>query len=166
VIVGERGGFADVAKLLDFGLVHAVRIEAGAEKITHAGALVGTPAYMSPEQAGGEEVDARTDIYSCGALAYFLVAGRPPFVGKSALEVVAAHLRDEVPPPSAFGAEVPGDLWAVIRKCLQKDPGHRHQSADGLDRALGQCQCAGSWTSEQAAEWWKASSQGVGNQHR
>ena len=85
VMVCERGGLPDTAKLLDFGLVLPQAGSAGGDKLTQEGAVAGTPAYMSPEQAGGQDnLDTRSDVYSVGALAYFLLAGRPPFAGRPA----------------------------------------------------------------------------------
>jgi eukaryotic-like serine/threonine-protein kinase len=155
IIVGERGGFSDVAKLLDFGLVLSHRLDSDSQKITHTGALVGTPAYMSPEQASGEPVGLSTDIYSLGAVAYFLLAGRPPFVAKSPLQVVAAHLRDQPTPFAELACDVPADLQAVIWRCLAKRTEERFQSAHEVDQALSRCQCFGGWTDDQAAEWWR-----------
>jgi serine/threonine-protein kinase len=101
VIVGQRGGIADVAKLLDFGLVRAERAGAAGDTATGAGVLVGTPAYMAPEQAGGEPVDARTDIYSLGAVAYFLLAGRPAAVRRQ------VGRPGDGRPPTGRGAALP-----------------------------------------------------------
>jgi eukaryotic-like serine/threonine-protein kinase len=156
IIVGERGGFSDVAKLLDFGLVRAEGRQSDEEKITHTGSLVGTPAYMSPEQAGGaESVDLRTDIYSLGAVAYFLLAGRPPFVGKSTLQVLAAHLRDNIKPFAEIGVSCASDLETVITGCLEKIPDARYSNIDAVDEALAKCQCAGEWSRDRAREWWQ-----------
>src|SRR5262249_3658614 len=79
-----RGGQFDVAKLLDFGLVQSVRLEGDGQRLTQEGALAGTPAYMAPEQAAGEtHLDGRSDLYSLGAVAYFLLTGQPPFVRRT-----------------------------------------------------------------------------------
>ena len=144
VITGERGGLPDVAKLLDFGLVHEQAISRGGEKLTQDGAITGTPAYMSPEQAAGkEDLDSRSDIYSLGAVAYFLLTGQPPFVRDTAMQVIAAHLCDAVHPPGRLRPDAPANLQAVILRCLEKDPAQRLQSADGLDNALAQCERVG-----------------------
>src|SRR5207302_6743210 len=80
VIVGNRGGLPDVAKLLDFGLVHRPSEAGNESRLTHPGLIFGTPSFMSPEQAAAKpDVDVRSDIYSVGALAYFLLTGEPPF---------------------------------------------------------------------------------------
>jgi serine/threonine-protein kinase len=146
VIVAALGGQRDVAKLLDFGLVQDLSADAN-DRLTRTGTVLGTPAYMSPEQAAGESaVDARGDIYSLGAVAYFALTGRPPFQGKGLGQLLAAH-RSEVPPPlTDLRPEVPADLAAVVARCLAKDPDDRFQSAADLDRALGQCACATGWS--------------------
>ena len=143
VITGERGGLPDVAKLLDFGLVQAQGVRADEQKLTQEGVIAGTPAFMSPEQAAGQEdLDARSDLYSLGAVAYFLLTGQPPFVRDTAMRVIAAHLCEPLLPPDGLRPDVPADLQAVILKCLEKDPTRRFQSADSLDKALAHCECA------------------------
>src|SRR5262249_22693824 len=123
VMVCERGGIHDVAKLLDFGLVLPRGSDADGDKLTQDGAITGTPAYLSPEQAGGlEAADARSDIYSVGALGYFLLTGRPPFAGRPAVQMLAAHLYES---PAALPADVPADLAAVVMRCLAKSPAER-----------------------------------------
>jgi tRNA A-37 threonylcarbamoyl transferase component Bud32 len=143
VIACRRGGMDDVAKLLDFGLVQAQGLGEGSNRLTLEGSVAGTPAYMSPEQAGGADgLDARSDIYSLGAVAYFLLTGRPPFVRKTGVQVLAAHLHEPPPPPRALRADVPPDLEAVVLRCLEKDPAKRFPDADSLERALAGCACA------------------------
>jgi serine/threonine-protein kinase len=140
VMVCERGGIADVAKLLDFGLVLSPAGDAKGDKLTQDGAVAGTPAYLSPEQAGGEEaVDGRSDIYSVGALAYFLLAGRPPFAGRTGLKLIAAHLYEAPEPLSSGRPDVPSDLEAVVLRCLDKEPQKRFPDVESLDRALAAC---------------------------
>src|SRR5262249_28072905 len=127
VMVCERGGRHDTAKLLDFGLVVPLGKSPGSEKLTREGAIAGTPAYMSPEQASGpEEIDGRSDIYSIGALAYFLLTGQPPFAGRSGVQVLAAHLYEPPPPLTTHRPEVPAELEAVVLKCLAKIPVDRY----------------------------------------
>jgi serine/threonine-protein kinase len=140
VMVCERGGIPDVAKLLDFGLVLAPESESDGGRLTRDGAITGTPAYLSPEQAGGQEkVDARSDIYSVGALAYFLLTGQPLFPGRSGVKVLAAHLYEEPERLSARRPGVPADLEAVVLRCLAKAPEGRFPDVDSLDRALAAC---------------------------
>ena len=111
---------------------------------------------MSPEQAAGKtELDGRSDLYSLGAVAYFLLTGRPPFVRASAVQTLAAHLSDSVVAPDQFRPDMPADLQAVVLRCLEKDPDRRFPSAEALAQALARCRCAGLWTEEQAAAWWR-----------
>jgi serine/threonine-protein kinase len=155
VMICERGGVPDVAKLLDFGLVLPLKNDTAGEKLTRDGAIAGTPAFMSPEQAGGQELlDARSDIYSVGALAYFLLTGRPPFAGRSGIKMLAAHLYEKPEAVTRHRPEVPGDLEAVILRCLAKDPADRYPDAENLESALTGCESAGQWTTKQAAAWW------------
>ena len=94
IIIGPHGGQPDVAKLLDFGLVPLQRPNFDATRLTREGDIAGTPAFMSPEQvAGAEDLDGRSDIYSLGALAYFLLTGQPPFSGRWRSSM-AAHLQE------------------------------------------------------------------------
>jgi serine/threonine-protein kinase len=155
IFAASRGGMHDVVKLLDFGLVKEVA-ESSAPRITQHGAISGTPLFMSPEQASGADpVDERSDIYSLGAVAYALATGKPPFERRSALEVLIAHARDRVVPPSDIRPEVPADLESVILRCLAKNPADRFQSVDQLEQALGLCEAADLWNEERAAEWWQ-----------
>jgi serine/threonine-protein kinase len=155
IFVAERGGLYDVAKLLDFGLVKPAD-ETPSARLTQEGAISGTPLYMSPEQAQGcEEIDARSDIYSLGAVAYAMITGRPPFEGRNSLEVMIAHARDEAPPLSKLCVDVPADLERVILRCLAKRPEDRFQDTESLERALAECAAAGQWTQSHAVRWWK-----------
>ncbi len=156
VLVCQRGGQHDVAKLLDFGLVRAHGLAGPGEKLTQEGAIAGTPAYMSPEQAAGKaDVDARSDLYSLGAVAYFLLTGRPPFVRDSAVQTLAAHLGEPVVAPDRHRPDVPADLQAVVLRCLEKAPARRFPDAGELAQALARCRCADQWAQEQAADWWR-----------
>jgi eukaryotic-like serine/threonine-protein kinase len=159
VIVARLGGVCDVAKLLDFGLVLDESAADGDERLTRAGVVLGTPAYMAPEQATGEPVDARGDVYSLGAVAHYALLGRPPFGGKNARQVMAAHRSEPVPPLDG----VPADLAAVVARCLAKDQGDRFPSARDLDQALAACGCAADWSAEQAATWWADGIRGGAN---
>src|SRR5262249_26133509 len=107
IFAAQRGGLYDVAKLLDFGLVKPAA-DMSSPRLTQQGSVPGTPLFMSPEQARGHGVvDARSDIYSLGAVAYALLSGRPPFERRTAMEVIIAHARDDVVPPSQLQADVP-----------------------------------------------------------
>jgi serine/threonine-protein kinase len=138
VLVCERGKVPDVAKLLDFGLVQSA-VMSSDEKLTQVGSVLGTPAFLAPEQAAGESVDARTDIYSLGALAYFLLIGRPPFVRKGPVQLLAAHLHEIPEPPRHLRPDIPADLEAVVLRCLAKKPDDRFADVRSLDRALADC---------------------------
>jgi serine/threonine-protein kinase len=155
VFAAQRGGLYDVAKLLDFGLVKPLA-EIPSARLTHEGAISGTPLFMSPEQARGlGDLDARSDIYSLGAVAYTLLTGRPPFERTNAFEVMIAHARDDVVPPSRLQSDVPADLERVILRCLAKNPGDRFQDADCLEQALAECAASDQWTQALAARWWQ-----------
>jgi len=157
IFATSRGGVHDVAKLLDFGLVkEPTSEEAGNALAVPKGHFSGSPLYMSPEQATSyEEADARSDIYSLGAVAYYLLTGSPPFSGKTPLQVLAAHSRDEVTAPSRLQSDLPDDLERVLLRCLEKSPGDRFQDVQALRHALGECDRADRWTAERAAAWWR-----------
>lgn len=116
---------------------------------------------MSPEQATAfSDTDVRTDIYSLGAVAYYLLAGKPPFEGKSAIEIIIAHSRDRVVPPSELRQGIPSDLEAVALTCLAKDMNDRYSDVGALDAALADCERAGQWDDRRAAAWWQVKEAG------
>jgi serine/threonine-protein kinase len=121
VLVGERGAI----KIIDFGLATT----ALAEGLTATGAVLGTPHYMAPEQVRGKPVDARTDVYALGALAYHLVTGRPPFAGDNAIAIGFAHLSETAVPPCQLRKDCPAALDAAIVAALAKNPEDRPPSA-------------------------------------
>ena len=156
VIVATLGGQRDVAKLLDFGLVQDLSGDADGQ-LTRAGTVLGTPDYMSPEQAAGESaVDARGDVYGLGAVAFFALTGRPPFQGKTLGQLLAAHRSEPPPPLTDFRPDVPADLSAVVARCLAKDPADRFPSAAASTAHWRSAGCAADWSAERAAEWWQA----------
>ncbi|HUR93766.1 MAG TPA: protein kinase [Gemmatimonadales bacterium] len=121
------------ALVSDFGVAKAVSEAAGPEHVTTAGVALGTPAYMAPEQAAADPgVDHRADIYALGVLGYELVAGAPPFAGRTAQEVLAAHLTQQPSSLSSQRPACPPGLDAAIMRCLEKRPADRWQSADEL----------------------------------
>jgi serine/threonine-protein kinase len=154
IVVATLGGQRDVVKLLDFGLVQDHSATKSDDRITRAGTVLGTPSYMCPEQAGGEAVDPRGDVYSLGAVAFFMLVGRPPFEGTTVGKLLTAHLTQRAPDVCALRADVPADLAAVVAKCLVKDPKERFQSATELEAALTACACAADWSALVAAKWW------------
>ena len=156
IFVAERGGVPDVAKLLDFGLVKE-GADAADGSASQQGSFSGTPNYMSPEQASSyEAVDGRADVYSLGAVAYHLLTGDPPFKGGNVLEILAAHAQTEITPPSQLQAGIPGDIDAIILKCLAKIPSERFQDVESLMRALEECSISANWGQEQAEQWWRS----------
>jgi eukaryotic-like serine/threonine-protein kinase len=121
------------ALVMDFGVAKAVSEATGRQQLTTAGVALGTPAYMAPEQAAAEpHLDHRVDLYALGAMGYELVAGRPPFTGRSSQEVLAAHMTQRPEPLCARRPACPPGLEAVIMRCLEKRPADRWQSADEL----------------------------------
>jgi serine/threonine-protein kinase len=154
--LGRVGRKHDFVKVMDFGLVKAISDSAPEETLaTIPGQMaVGTPAYMSPEMALGETVDARTDIYALGCVAYFLLTGELVFGGEKAVNLIAKHLQAEPVPPSERTTQaIPPSLERLIMKCLAKDPNSRPQSAAELSDALSWVS-ADAWGEKQASEWW------------
>jgi serine/threonine-protein kinase len=152
-----RGGYHDVAKLLDFGLAKPISTDSEPIHLTQEGSITGSPLYMAPEQAlGDSEPDERSDIYSLGAVAYFLLTGRPPFEGERPIKIILAHAHDAVSPPSQHRGDLPHDLEQIILRCLAKNPLDRYRSARELRGALADCQAAGEWTTSDASAWWQA----------
>ncbi|WP_372408602.1 Stk1 family PASTA domain-containing Ser/Thr kinase [Streptomyces luteireticuli] len=117
-------------KVMDFGIARAMG-DAGMT-MTQTAAVIGTAQYLSPEQAKGEQVDARSDLYSTGCLLYELLTVRPPFIGDSPVAVAYQHVREEPNPPSAFDPEITPEMDAIVLKALTKDPDYRYQSADEM----------------------------------
>jgi serine/threonine protein kinase len=152
LFVCRMGDEPDFLKMLDFGIA---KIE-GAEEdatVTRAGWVHGTPAYMSPEVCNGLRADARSDVYSLGAVLYFLLTGTPPFTAATAAAVMVAHVKDVPDKPSAR-APVPADVERIVLRALEKEPESRFQSARELDAALAACKDAVGWTNDQAHAFW------------
>src|SRR5262249_39716917 len=119
-------------KVLDFGVAK----ERDGASTTQVGALVGTPAYISPEQCAGHgTVDGRSDVYALGVMLYEMLTGRPPFVATNVAQMVAAHMTEAPPPPSRF-RPVPPAMEAVVLRCLAKDPAARFHTMAALRRSL------------------------------
>jgi serine/threonine-protein kinase len=119
---------AGQVKVMDFGIARAV--SENSATVAHTSGIVGTAQYFSPEQAKGESVDARTDLYSAGVLLYEMLAGRPPFKGESAVSVAYQHVSEAVVPPSEFDPNVSAEMDAVVLRALAKDRNDRFQSAE------------------------------------
>jgi TolB-like protein len=129
-------------KVLDFGLAKDVRADSSSDATltsagrTQAGIVMGTPAYMSPEQVAGRPLDHRTDIFSLGIILYEMATGRRPFEGTSSAELASAILRDTPAAITSARADLPADLSRIIRRCLEKDPRHRVQTARDVSNEL------------------------------
>ncbi|RSS84484.1 Stk1 family PASTA domain-containing Ser/Thr kinase [Streptomyces sp. WAC06614] len=124
-------------KVMDFGIARAMG-DAGMT-MTQTAAVIGTAQYLSPEQAKGETVDARSDLYSTGCLLYELLTVRPPFIGDSPVAVAYQHVREEPQPPSNFDPEITPEMDAIVLKALVKDPDYRYQSADEMRADIEAC---------------------------
>jgi serine/threonine-protein kinase len=121
-------------KVMDFGIARAIADASSA--MTQTAAVIGTAQYLSPEQARGETVDARSDIYSTGCLLYELLTGRPPFVGESPVSVAYQHVREDARPPSQLNPDVSEAVDHIVAKALAKRTDDRYQSADEMRRDI------------------------------
>ncbi len=128
ILIGEDG----VARIGDFGVARL----ATATRMTHTGAIIGTPAYMAPEQAENPEVGARADIYSLGVVLYEMLTGRPPFEGNTALDILQKHRLNLPEPPKSLNPRLPGALSRLVLAMLAKDPTKRPASMDVVADAL------------------------------
>jgi eukaryotic-like serine/threonine-protein kinase len=117
-------------KVMDFGIARAMADSSST--MTQTAAVVGTAQYLSPEQARGETVDSRSDVYSTGCLLYELLTGRPPFVGESPVSVAYQHVREQAKPPSSLDPELPAQVDAIVMKALAKPIEERYQSAAAM----------------------------------
>ncbi|HEX8951627.1 MAG TPA: serine/threonine-protein kinase, partial [Polyangia bacterium] len=132
VYLVDMKGAGDYVKVLDFSVA---KLDAPDAQVTRAGVVFGTPQYMSPEQGRGVPLDARSDIYAVGIVAYEMLTGKPPFDAKIPTEIVMMHLRDK--PAPLVG--LPPQLTSIVMKALEKDAGQRQQSAEQLDTECQQC---------------------------
>jgi eukaryotic-like serine/threonine-protein kinase len=153
IMLNRRGGDADVVKVLDFGLVKAL----DESKLTvQSGTMAGTPLYISPEAIQApDRVDPRSDIYSIGALGYFLLTGQPVFTASTLIELCQDHVNTIPEPPSRrLGKPISPELEAVLLACLEKSRDKRPQSAHDLTALLDRVSTAGSWSIQDANSWW------------
>jgi serine/threonine protein kinase len=129
ILMTKTPAGTDMVKIVDFGIAKiSDQDKVNKTKLTQAGELLGTPLYMSPEQCTGEELDARSDIYSFGCIMYELLTGKSPYAAENSVKVILKHLADD-PPPLPAGAGISADLKEVVRRCLEKYRADRYQSA-------------------------------------
>jgi non-specific serine/threonine protein kinase len=151
----EAGEGAPTVKVLDFGLAkfgeaflpagRALTSSGAAQDTsTLGGSVLGTPAYMAPEQCRGEAADTRSDVYALGCVLYEMLTGRPPFVGPGPVELLAQHLTEHPPRPSELAGEIAPSLDATLLRALAREPDQRHPSVDAFARELGVLGAAGS----------------------
>jgi len=158
IILTERGGEFDVVKVVDFGLVQSINAEAAGVTFATRAEILGTPHYLSPEAAlASSHVDARSDLYSLGAVGYFLITGHLVFEAATVFEAMLHHVQTTPLPPSQRTEQpVPPDLEALILCCLQKNPADRPLDAAALRRDLRRLSAALDWTDQHARGWWQA----------
>ena len=150
IFLCERGGLYDFVKVLDFGVAKEID-QTGGVFLTRPGALVGTPAYASPEMVRGATVDGRSDIYALGLVIYFLLVGDDLFAGGSTVEVLQQHIeRDPNPPPGSLGR-----LEELVMSCLARNPADRPQSAEEVRDRIEALGLVG-WGPGEAKRWWEA----------
>jgi serine/threonine-protein kinase len=155
----RQGRSVDFVKVLDFGLVKpGGPMQPDQERLTAEHSTSGTPGFMSPEQVmGAPEVDRRSDLYAVGCVGYWLLTGSLVFEGRTSMEIMMRHVRDEpVPPSRRVELQVPKELDAVIMACLAKDPELRPQTADELRALLEAVPLARPWGLDRARQWWDA----------
>jgi serine/threonine-protein kinase len=156
IFAAQRGNRHDVTKLLDFGLAKPMSPVPDSVELTLEHSITGSPLYMSPEQAlGDREPDARSDIYSLGAVAYFLLAGHPPFDFEKPMQVLLAHAKDRPAELLSIVPEIPPRLSEIVMRCLEKRPEDRFQSVEDLHQELTRCESYGTWTWDDARRWWR-----------
>jgi eukaryotic-like serine/threonine-protein kinase len=138
------GGEHDFVKVLDFGIA---KIRSSDGNMTDTGCVLGTPAYISPEVAVGQEADSRSDVYGLGGVLYYLLCGRPPFEADTAGALIFAHVHERPASPSSLlGRPIPADVENVVMRALEKDPALRFATSAELALALSSCGLAGTWT--------------------
>jgi eukaryotic-like serine/threonine-protein kinase len=156
IYVCRAGNRYDFVKVLDFGLVARVRAPAAAElRLTLPEQAIGTPEFMPPEVALGQEIDRRTDLYGLGCVAYWLATGKPVFEGSSYFEIVSKHMHEPPDAPSRHAPHpMPRELDALILRCLEKLPERRPANAHDLAREFRAVPVTEPWRDEHAEAWW------------
>jgi len=162
IFLTQQGGVPDVAKVLDFGLVKQIgqsdAQDSTVQELTSDNSFTGTPLYMSPEAiTTPDAIDARTDVYSLGAVGYYLLTGQHVFGGRNLMEVCSHNLHSVPPPPSTrVDHPIPSDLEALLLSCLEKEPDRRPRDAYELQAALRACVDARTWSESEARGWFAA----------
>ena len=157
IFLCRHGRDVDIAKILDFGLVKEIKTTNDVTQlgVTQAGAFVGTPACAAPETVSGQ-VGPKSDIYSLGCVAFWLLTGRNVFEAQSTMQMLVKHIKEPPAPPSRFAEEdVPSELDRILLDCLEKDPEQRVASADELDQRLAAVQQFVPWPADEARQWWE-----------
>jgi serine/threonine-protein kinase len=156
IFVCRYGEEYDFVKVLDFGIVGAAQTPDDTNPVqTRENALKGTPAFMAPEQAMGNPLDGRADIYATGCVAYWLLTGQYVFTADNAMGLLLQHAQTPPTPPSArCELSIPPALDDLVLTCLAKDPAHRPQTARELSLRLAELEAQHPWSQERAREWW------------
>jgi serine/threonine protein kinase/DNA-binding SARP family transcriptional activator len=136
LLTGEPGATDSHALIADFGIARAIAQTGAEERLTQAGVVVGSPAYMSPEQAAGDMVDGRSDVYSLGCVLHEMLVGRPPFAGASSRVVIMRHFAEPAPMLRTLRPEVPESVEAAVMRALAKTAADRHETAATFAAAL------------------------------
>jgi serine/threonine-protein kinase len=153
--LGRVGCREDFVKVLDFGLAKTASVSAEPSAATIEGVIIGTPAYMAPEMALGEPLDARADLYAVGCVAYYLLTGAQVFAGDTVLKVITQHLQAvPVPPSERTELPIPVVLERLVLTCLAKKPEDRPQTARELAQSLDMIDGM-TWSEEEAVRWWR-----------
>jgi serine/threonine-protein kinase len=156
LFVTQRGGLYDFVKVLDFGLAREIKQVEGSE-LTKTGMVFGTPRYIAPESVyGSSAVDARSDVYNLGGVAYWMLTGKPLFAGSSSLDLIIDHVKTIPAPPRELSElPIPDELDRIVMRCLEKDPNDRYQSVLELCAALEAVPLDSEWDQTRAREWWE-----------
>lgn len=154
IMICHRGGKADVIKVLDFGLVKQTHASES-QQLTSSAVLAGTPLYIAPERLRDpSNASPQTDIYSLGAITYFLLTGRDVFSGASIADILYQVMNAAPPSPTESQPHIPAELNQLVLDCLAKNPGQRPGSASEIIETLDAIRSLDPWTPMKARQWW------------